>query len=271
MVERSGCSPVTSGLYPAAELAFATYQTATAMLIHEGTTRTYRIDERLGGAFAAIAGALNVAGFYAFGTFSSNMTGNVSALADHLGLGEARMALFGLLIVLTFVAGAMAATLLIDAGRTRHLPGVYAYGVLGEALMLLMLGCAAPFLPEETRGAVLALGLSFLLGLQNATVTQITNARVRTTHVTGMVTDIGIGLANLIERHPGADRDKLRLHIVTVGAFLGGGILGVVLFQAIGTALLVVVAGILAALAIPGITMARRLQSYPARPESRSA
>ena len=241
------------------------------MLVHEGSTRTYRIDERLGWTFAAIAGALNVAGFYAFGTFSSNMTGNVSALADHLGLGEVRMALFGLLLVLAFVAGAMAATLLIDAGRTRHLPGVYAYGILGEAALLLVLGCAAPFLPEDARGAVLALGLSFLLGLQNATVTQITNARVRTTHVTGMVTDIGIGLANLLERRPDVDRDKLRLHLVTVAAFLGGGILGVVLFQVMGTALLVVAACVLAALAIPGITMARRMRAYAGSVESRSA
>lgn len=241
------------------------------MLVHEAPARTYRIDERLAWTFAAVAGALNVAGFYAFGAFSSNMTGNVSSLADHLGLGEVRMALFGFLLVLAFVAGAMVATLLIDAGRTRHLPGVYAYGVLGEAAMLLLLGCGAPFLPEEARGAVLSLGLSFLLGLQNATVTQITNARVRTTHVTGTVTDIGIGLANLLERHPRADRDKLRLHLVTVAAFFGGGILGVLLFRLIGTALLVLAACVLAALAIPGINMARRLRDYAARGESNSA
>ena len=228
------------------------------MLVREGTERTYRVDERLARAFAAIAGALNVAGFYAFGTFSSNMTGNVSSLANHLGLGEVRMALFGLLIVVAFVAGAMAATLLIDAGRTRHLPGVYAYGVLTEALMLTLLGILAPFLPEEARGAVLALGLSFLLGLQNATVTQITNARVRTTHVTGTVTDIGIGLANLMERNPNIDRARLRLNLVTVAAFLGGGIVGVVVFRLIGTGLLVVAAGLLAAFAIPTIATARR-------------
>ncbi|MCJ2014528.1 YoaK family protein [Methylobacterium sp. J-076] len=231
------------------------------MLIHEDPARTYRNDERLAWTFAGIAGALNVAGFYAFGTFSSNMTGNVSALADHLGLGEVRLALFGLILVVAFVAGAFAATLVIDAGRMRRLPGVYAYGVLGEAALLLVLGAVAPFLPEESRGAILAMGLSFLLGLQNATVTQITNARVRTTHVTGMVTDIGIGLANLVERHPDANRAKLRLHAVTVAAFLGGGIVGVLLFRVIGTALLIVAAGLLAALAIPGITMARRLRA----------
>ena len=228
------------------------------MLIHEGAARTNRIDERLAWTFAAIAGALNAAGFYAFGAYSANMTGNVSALADHLGLGEARMALSGLLLVLAFVMGAVVATLLVGAGRARGLPGVYAYGVLVEAVLLAALACAASWLSTGPREAALSLGLSFLLGLQNATVTQITNARVRTTHVTGTVTDLGIGLAHLLEGHPGADRAKLRLHLVTVAAFLAGGIAGVVVFKAVGIALLFGAAGLLAALALPGISTARR-------------
>lgn len=231
------------------------------MLVHEGEARTRAKDESLAWTFASLAGALNAAGFYAFGSYSSNMTGNVSALADHLGLGDLRLALYALALVATFVAGAMVATLLIGIGRERCLRGVYAYGVLAEAVMLAALGAVAPWLPADGRGAVLALGLSFLLGLQNATVTQITDARVRTTHVTGMVTDIGIGLANLLERRPAADRAKLRLHLVTVSAFLAGGILGVLLYRCLGTALLLVVAGLLAMLAIPGISSARRLQA----------
>lgn len=231
------------------------------MLVHEGEARTRAKDESLAWTFASLAGALNAAGFYAFGSYSSNMTGNVSALADHLGLGDLRLALHALALVATFVMGAMIATLLIGAGRERCLRGVYAYGVLAEAALLAGLGSLAPWLPADSRGAVLALGLSFLLGLQNATVTQITNARVRTTHVTGMVTDIGIGLANLLERHPAADRGKLRLHLVTVAAFLGGGLVGVLLYRWLGTALLFVVAGLLATLAIPGISRARRRQA----------
>ncbi|GJD33667.1 YoaK family protein [Methylobacterium aerolatum] len=230
------------------------------MLIHEGAARTGRTDERLAWTFAAIAGALNAAGFYAFGAYSANMTGNVSSLADHLGLGEARMALYGLLLVAAFMSGAAMATLLVAVGRWQGLRGVYAYAVLVEALLLTALGCAAPWLAEGTREAVLSLGLGFVLGLQNATVTQITNARVRTTHVTGTMTDIGIGLVQCLARHPGADRARLRLHLVTAAAFLAGGIAGVVAFKAIGTALLIVTGGLLAALALPGISSARRLQ-----------
>lgn len=230
------------------------------MLISEGDARTRQIDERLAWTFAANAGALNAAGFYAFGFYSSNMTGNVSALADHIGIGELRVALQALALVATFVLGAMVATLLISAGRERKLNGIYAYSVLAEAVSLAALGGIAPWLPADSRSVMLSLGLSFLLGLQNATVTQITNARVRTTHVTGMVTDIGIGLANVLERHPALDRAKLRLHLVTVVAFLAGGILGALLYRWLGAALLFVAACLLAVLAIPGIITERRLQ-----------
>ncbi|GJE70810.1 YoaK family protein [Methylorubrum podarium] len=231
------------------------------MLIHEGRSRTPGIDRRLAWSFAGIAGALNAAGFCAFGTFTSNMSGNVSALADHLGLGEFAIALPVLALVGAFMAGAMGATLLIAAGRHHRLSGVYAYSVLTEALLLAGLGILGFCLPTGWHGAILATGLSFLLGLQNATITQITDARVRTTHVTGMVTDLGIGLGHRLSRDGGAsgpDREKMRLYGVTVAAFLAGGVTGVAAWRVLGSTLLFVVAGLLALIAIPGIASARR-------------
>lgn len=231
------------------------------MLVHEGQSRTPGIDRRLAWSFAGIAGALNAAGFCAFGTFSSNMTGNVSALADHLGLGQLALALPILALIAAFMAGAMSATLLISAGRHRRLYGVYAYSVLTEAVLLVSLGLLGLWLPAGWHGAILVTGLSFLLGLQNATITQITDARVRTTHVTGMVTDLGIGLAHRLSRGDdtlGPDREKMRLYGVTVAAFLAGGVTGVMAWRVFGTALLFVAAGLLALMAIPGIASARR-------------
>ncbi|CAO4150367.1 YoaK family protein [Methylorubrum aminovorans] len=234
------------------------------MLVQEGHDRTPGIDRRLAWPFAGIAGALNAAGFCAFGTFSSNMTGNVSALADHLGLGEAALALPMLALIAAFMAGAMSATLLISAGRHHRLRGVYAYSVLTEALLLVGLGVFGFCLPAGWHGAVLVTGLSFLLGLQNATITQITDARVRTTHVTGMVTDLGIGLARRLSQGDdvlGSDREKMRLYGVTVAAFLAGGITGVLAWRVLGAALLFVAAGLLVLIALPGIASARRLKT----------
>ena len=218
------------------------------------------------GPSPGIAGALNTAGFYAVGLYSANMTGNVSALADHVGIGDLAAAGIYAALVATFIAGAATSTLLINAGRRRGLAGIYAFSILAEAVLLAGLGCADLWLPGVGRGPALAFGLSFLMGLQNAVVTRISDARVRTTHVTGMVTDIGIELGNLVdlrkragyEREVALNRDKLTLHGQTVAAFLIGGVLGVLAYRAVGALLLFGAAAALLALAAPAIMLGRR-------------
>jgi uncharacterized membrane protein YoaK (UPF0700 family) len=213
------------------------------VLTRLGEARIGSADRRLAWSLAGIAGALNTAGFYAMGVFSSNMTGNVAVLADHLALADFTVAAAYLALVATFVAGAAVSALLINAGRRRHVTGIYAFSILAEAVLLTGLACADLWLTGTGRGSLLAYGLSFLMGLQNAVVTRISNARVRTTHVTGMVTDIGIELGNLLDlawrrRRDGEavdyNAEKLRLHGVTVLSFLFGGVLGVLAYRAWG-------------------------------------
>src|ERR1700733_12935131 len=76
------------------------------MLIAHGHARTIDVDRRLACYLAAIAGALNAAAFHAVGFFAANMTGNVSALSDHMATGEWLIGLFYLAILLVFIAGA---------------------------------------------------------------------------------------------------------------------------------------------------------------------
>ena len=235
------------------------------MLVREGEARSAATDRRLAFSLAAIAGALNAAGFYAAGLYSSNMSGNVSALAGHLVTGSFAMALIYLVVVTAFIAGAAASTLLINLGRRRSIRGIYAYSILAEAVLLAGLGCAELWLPGVRNGPAGATGLSFVLGLQNATVTRVSAARVRTTHVTGMATDFGMELANLLDpavRGGGAqaraNRDGLALHGLTVLAFLGGGMVGVVAWRGMGTLLLFGAAALLAVLALPGAWSATR-------------
>lgn len=229
------------------------------MLIREGAARDTAADRRLATCLALIAGALNASGFYAIGLYSSNMTGNVSALADHLALGDFALGAMYLALVATFILGAAISTVLIDAGRRRQLTGIYALSIFAESLLLAALGCVDLLVAGERRGMLMVFGLSFLMGLQNALVTRISNARVRTTHVTGMVTDIGIELANLLSHRNGAreesgfDREKLRLHAQTVAAFLLGGMIGVIAYRRIGPVLLFAGAAWLLALAVPGL------------------
>lgn len=222
------------------------------MLIHEGDQRSPAIDVKLAILLAAVAGALNASGFQAAGFFSANMTGNVSSLSDQIGLGHFGVSGMFIALILAFVTGAFCSGLLIEAGRRRGIRGIYAYSILLEAALLAGLAIADLTLP--TFGTGLLIALSFIMGLQNAATTRISDARVRTTHVSGMATDIGLGLASLAY---GNGPQRLKLHLSTLAAFLLGGIGGVVIYLTIGGWLMLVVALILLIIALPEVRRAR--------------
>jgi uncharacterized membrane protein YoaK (UPF0700 family) len=126
---------------------------------------------------------------------------------------------------------------------------------------MLLLVLAIVDMLDHGRGIGLVLGLSALMGFQNAVVTRISNWRVRTTHISGMSTDIGIGIGLLITMLTHGERpaghaghvERLRLHGVTVLAFCAGGILGVIAYKVLGAVLLLVAAALLALVALPSV------------------
>ena len=102
--------------------------------------------------------------------------------------------------------------------------------------------------------------LCFIMGLQNAIVTKISNSVIRTTHVTGMVTDIGIELGKLIyinmnrdgENLPmvRANREKLRSQATLLALFFLGGMSGAFGFSKLGYAATIPLAVYLLVLAL---------------------
>ncbi|WP_424630059.1 YoaK family protein [Bradyrhizobium sp. SYSU BS000235] len=235
------------------------------MLVHQGSGRTEAFDRRLAVSLATIAGALNAAAFHAVGFFSANMTGNVSIFSDRVASGHLLPAFGFFAIVIAFISGATVSSLLINAGRRRKIPGIFAYSILAEAVLLAPLGLADIWLREAWRVPLIVMALSFLMGLQNAVVTRISNARVRTTHVSGMATDIGIELGNLLDVARGReafdqasnDRSKLLLHVQTVIAFLLGGVAGVIGYAFIAGGLFLLASAVLFSIALSGIFAAR--------------
>jgi len=80
--------------------------------------------------------------------------------------------------------------------------------------------------------------LCFIMGLQNAVITKISKAEIRTTHITGLVTDLGIELGKLLymnRNQPGppvrANRQRLRVHLALVLGFFLGGLMGALGFK----------------------------------------
>ncbi|MBB97591.1 MAG: DUF1275 family protein [Rhodobacteraceae bacterium] len=228
------------------------------MLIRVGNERTSSIDLALAGLLSTVAGALNAVGFLVAGSFSANMTGNLSMFADHLANGGVLLALSFAGLVVAFITGAASAALFIRTGEARRQRSVYALAILAEAVLLLVLSAWLLVFHGSGEAAVVIV-LSFVMGLQNAVTTLISQARVRTTHVSGMATDIGIELAQSLGGGAEAAlaRPKLKLHGLTLACFAFGGIAGTLLFGLAGYWLFFVAAVVLLLVAAPEALRAR--------------
>ena len=225
-----------------------------------GRHRTPDANHHLGLTLAFVAGAINAGGFLAVRQYTSHMTGIVSAIADDLVLYEYHLVLGGVGGLLSFLTGAASSAIMINYSRGRRLHSEYALPLLLEAGLLLCFGLLGVQL-SEMRGLFVPLTvmlLCFIMGLQNAIITKISHGEVRTTHLTGVITDIGIELGKLIYWNRGrapdnqvsADRGRLRILLSLTACFFGGGLAGALGFKYVGYASTLPLAALLVALAL---------------------
>ena len=205
--------------------------------------RTPQSNLRLGATLAFVAGATNAGGFLAVGQYTSHMTGYLSAMADHLVLGQLSLVLAAAAALASFIVGAMTTAILVNWGMQRQLKSAYSLPLLLEAALLLVFGLLGASLGLHTALLVplTVLLLCFIMGLQNAVISKISHAEIRTTHVTGLVTDLGIELGKLVylnRQRSGtpvrASRQRMRTQGLLIGLFFVGGVVGALGFQFAG-------------------------------------
>jgi uncharacterized membrane protein YoaK (UPF0700 family) len=195
---------------------------------------------------ALIAGAVNAGGFLAIQRYTSHMTGIISGIADDLIVSDLTVVLAGIAALLSFIAGAATTAIFINWARRRKLHSEYALSLALEAALLLLFGLLGANLNVliEVFVPTTVLLLCFIMGLQNAIMTKVSRAEIRTTHMTGVVTDIGIELGRLIywnkskylppDENVRANRQKLKIYLMIFSAFLMGGIFGALAFKEVG-------------------------------------
>lgn len=192
-----------------------------------------------------MAGATNAGGYLAVKQYTSHMTGIVSSMADNLVLGDVDLALGGWGGILSFLCGAASSAVMVNYARRRGLQSEYALPLLLEAALLLCFGLMGARLSriEGLFVPATVMLLCFIMGLQNAVISKISHAEIRTTHITGMVTDIGIELGKLVywnrHRAPGrpdvlSNRGRLGVLALLVTFFFVGGVVGALGFKYIG-------------------------------------
>lgn len=170
----------------------------------------------------------------------------LSSAADSLVLGNISLLAVALLSILSFACGAASTAIMVNYAKRNTERNIYMLPLWVEAVLLLIFGLMGANLSMHhfIDLSLTAVLLCYAMGLQNALITKISNAEIRTTHVTGLFTDIGIELGKLFywNRQPAlrhgqyvfANRRKLQVQLLLVASFFGGGLAGAFGFKHVG-------------------------------------
>ena len=159
------------------------------------------------------AGFVNVGGLLACHRFVTHATGFATHFGVEMATGHFALALSTLSVPLFFLAGSCISAFFTDRLTIRNEKPKFAI------LFFLMFLCYAFVTamgvnhkfgqfgtPLSMADDYLLLGLlSLSSGIQNAMFTSISNSVVRTTHLTGLTTDLGIGLVRIFSHATSAN------------------------------------------------------------------
>ncbi|TKT86517.1 YoaK family protein [Dyadobacter frigoris] len=207
------------------------------MFSHSGTHRTPNHNLKLATLLGLTAGLVNAEGFLGFSVLTTNITGHAALLAEGIAQQNWQSAQIIILWMLLFLAGAF------TSGSCLSLLGAhqrfsYSIPIVIEITILVLSAIYGYKYDGSTISKVALPGsLLFAMGLQNALVSMVSGSVVRTTHLTGTFTDLGIELAQLVKNNikdRSAIRSKIKLKLFIICSFMSGAIAGAVLFHRIG-------------------------------------
>ena len=165
------------------------------MFRHIGETRTFRHNLSIASLLSFVAGIVNVVGFLAVQKITTNVTGHFAFLIDEVFNLNFLKGITFFLYVFFFLLGSFISSLIVQLVSRKNKKYIYLVPVLLESLILFSIPNFSKILYHFPD--VLAFTLLFAMGLQNSLVTNISKSVVRTTHLTGLFTDLGIEFSQL--------------------------------------------------------------------------
>ena len=178
------------------------------MFRHKGKKRTLSHNLRIASLLSFVAGVVNVAGFLAVQKLTTNVTGHFAFFVDEVFKQNFWQALHYFIFILFFFLGSFFSNLSIELISKVNERLIYRIPIIIESIILISVAIFGQELISESPN-LLAYSLLFAMGLQNSLVTTISNATVRTTHLTGLFTDLGIELSQLFFYKLKEQKDKL--------------------------------------------------------------
>jgi len=212
------------------------------MLRQSKGDRTLRENLMLASSTAFVSGVLNVAGMVAFLAFSSNVTGHVANLANHFAQQNFREVAVFVIWLLMFFSGAFISHFIVRSLEHKSFYRAHATPVVIEIVILLSVAIYGHHFYQETqleREIVIGL-LLFANGLQNSLVSTVSGGLIKSSHLTGLFTDLGSDIAEWF--HPRTDKsivvkNKIYLRLTILSFYFIGGVAGGYFFDVYGFAI----------------------------------
>ncbi|WP_276360752.1 YoaK family protein [Daejeonella sp. H1SJ63] len=201
------------------------------MFRHKGKGRTFHHNRRLAAILSLTAGIVNIIGVLSIQTLTTNVTGHFAFFAEEIVNDRYLNSLIFLVYILAFLFGAFISNLLIELNSKKNPLIAHSFPMGIEIFILTLIGLYGySWLSYGWNPHFIAYSLLFAMGMQNALVTTISSSTVRTTHLTGLFTDLGIELSQLFFYRQEDERTKLiksiRLRMVIIVFFFSGCIIG---------------------------------------------
>lgn len=206
------------------------------MFRHKGKSRTYIHNLKLASLLSFVAGIVNVTGVLSLKILTTNVTGHFAYFSEYLVNRNYDVAIQTLFFILAFLIGAFVSNLLIEIVSRQKPQLLYALPMIIEILILTIAGFSNDqpgFLHAHV--LLIACSLLFAMGLQNSLVTKVSQSVVRTTHLTGLFTDLGIELSQLFFFRTRTSthllQTSIRLKLAIIGCFFAGCVIGGFVFR----------------------------------------
>ncbi|MES2377998.1 MAG: YoaK family protein [Bacteroidota bacterium] len=201
------------------------------MLRQSKGDRTLRENLMLASSTAMVSGMTNVVGLVAFLAFTSNVTGHVANLSKHIVEQNFGEILIFLVWLLMFFVGAFLSSFIVRSLEDKSYYRAHSIPVIIEIIVLLFVAIYGHNFYQETKieREIVIATILFSMGLQNSLVSTISGGLIKSSHLTGLFTDLGGEVAEWL--HPNAKktdnvRNKIFIRFTVLGFYLLGGIIG---------------------------------------------
>lgn len=220
------------------------------MFTHHGKSRTLSHNLKIASLLSFVAGIVNVAGFLAVQRLTTNVTGHFAFFVDEIFKLHFSESIAYFLYIFFFFLGSFTSSFMIEVIYKKNMRYVFVVPTIIECIILSLVGLYGKKLITENPDLI-AFSLLFAMGLQNSLVTRISGALVRTTHLTGLFTDLGIELSQLFFYKTEEQKRKLlsnaQLRLRIISFFFLGGIVGGITYPVAGLRILLLPTTILIA------------------------